>query len=117
MALHGGRWTSETDRGRYRGKGAAQALHLPGNPSCVLPLTSRGEAGPGRWDQVQLDSLSFLLHRLLDDAMSGKYLHDNFTLPCPPGLRIPEEVGYTITPNTLKVLELSLTLEVGGWGV
>lgn len=77
-------------------------------------FSSRGEDGPGRWDQVQLDSLSSLLHRLLDDAMSGKYLHDGFTLPCPPGLRIPEEVGYTITPNTLKVLELSLTLEVAG---
>lgn len=36
--------------------------------------------------------------------MSGKYLHDGFTLPCPPGLKIPEENGYTITPNTLKVL-------------
>lgn len=35
--------------------------------------------------------------------MSGKYLHDGFTLPCPPGLNIPEEDGYTITPNTLKV--------------
>lgn len=36
--------------------------------------------------------------------MSGKYLHDGFTLPCPPGLKIPEEDGYTITPNTLKVV-------------
>lgn len=35
--------------------------------------------------------------------MSGKYLHDGFSLPCPPGLKIPEEDGYTITPNTLKV--------------
>lgn len=35
--------------------------------------------------------------------MSGKYLHDGFTLPCPPGLNIPDENGYTITPNTLKV--------------
>lgn len=42
-------------------------------------------------------------HRLLESAMSGKYLHDGFTLPCPPGLNIPEEDGYTITPNTLKV--------------
>ena len=50
--------------------------------------------------------------------MSGQYLHDGFTLPCPPGLKIPEEEGYTITPNTLKVLELRLTLETGGvsWG-
>lgn len=38
--------------------------------------------------------------------MSGKYLHDGFTLPCPPGLKIPEEDGYTITPNTLKTLVL-----------
>ncbi|XP_072678263.1 proprotein convertase subtilisin/kexin type 7 isoform X3 [Canis lupus baileyi] len=44
--------------------------------------------------------------RLLESAMSGKYLHDGFTLPCPPGLKIPEEDGYTITPNTLKTLVL-----------
>ncbi|XP_066228754.1 proprotein convertase subtilisin/kexin type 7 isoform X1 [Saccopteryx leptura] len=59
--------------------------------------------------------------RLLEGAMSGKYLHDGFTLPCPPGLKIPEEGGYTITPNTLKVLELRLTLEARwagvSWGV
>ncbi|XP_074072858.1 proprotein convertase subtilisin/kexin type 7 [Macrotis lagotis] len=44
--------------------------------------------------------------RQLEDAMSGKYLHDGFSLPCPPGLEIPEEVGYTMTPNTLKTLML-----------
>ncbi|XP_069411377.1 proprotein convertase subtilisin/kexin type 7 isoform X2 [Ovis canadensis] len=44
--------------------------------------------------------------RLLESAMSGKYLHDGFTLPCPPGLNIPDENGYTITPNTLKTLVL-----------
>ncbi|XP_010627685.1 proprotein convertase subtilisin/kexin type 7 isoform X2 [Fukomys damarensis] len=44
--------------------------------------------------------------RLLESAMSGRYLHDSFTLPCPPGLEIPEEDGYTITPNTLKTLVL-----------
>ncbi|XP_052508241.1 proprotein convertase subtilisin/kexin type 7 isoform X2 [Budorcas taxicolor] len=44
--------------------------------------------------------------RLLESAMSGKYLHDSFTLPCPPGLNIPDENGYTITPNTLKTLVL-----------
>lgn len=44
--------------------------------------------------------------RLLESAMSGKYLHDGFSLPCPPGLNIPEEDGYTITPNTLKTLVL-----------
>ncbi|XP_062053069.1 proprotein convertase subtilisin/kexin type 7 isoform X3 [Lepus europaeus] len=43
---------------------------------------------------------------LLESAMSGKYLHDGFSLPCPPGLNIPEEDGYTITPNTLKTLVL-----------
>lgn len=43
---------------------------------------------------------------LLESAMSGKYLHDDFTLPCPPGLKIPEEDGYSITPNTLKTLVL-----------
>lgn len=45
--------------------------------------------------------------------MSGKYLHEGFTLPCPPGLKIPEEDGYTITPNTLKVPELGLILGAG----
>ncbi|XP_063527564.1 proprotein convertase subtilisin/kexin type 7 isoform X2 [Pongo pygmaeus] len=44
--------------------------------------------------------------RLLESAMSGRYLHDDFALPCPPGLKIPEEDGYTITPNTLKTLVL-----------
>ncbi|XP_045139506.1 proprotein convertase subtilisin/kexin type 7 [Echinops telfairi] len=44
--------------------------------------------------------------RLLERAMSGKYLQDGFSLPCPPGLKIPEEDGYTITPNTLKTLVL-----------
>ncbi|KAK2509681.1 hypothetical protein MC885_011437 [Smutsia gigantea] len=44
--------------------------------------------------------------KLLESAMSGKYLDDGFTLPCPPGLKIPEEDGYTITPNTLKTLVL-----------
>lgn len=58
--------------------------------------------------------MSFLLHRLLESAMSGKYLHDGFTLPCPPGLKIPEEDGYTITPNTLKVRGPVLQLQLGG---
>lgn len=58
--------------------------------------------------------MSFLLHRLLESAMSGKYLHDGFTLPCPPGLKIPEEDGYTITPNTLKVRGPGLQLQLGG---
>lgn len=45
--------------------------------------------------------------------MSGKYLHDGFTLPCPPGLKIPEEDGYTITPNTLKVRGPKPKLQAG----
>lgn len=35
--------------------------------------------------------------------MSGQYLSSDFSLPCPPGLDIPEERRYTITANTLKV--------------
>lgn len=35
--------------------------------------------------------------------MSGQYLSSDFSLPCPPGLDIPEEQRYTITANTLKV--------------
>lgn len=35
--------------------------------------------------------------------MSGQYLRGDFSLPCPPGLDIPEEQRYTITANTLKV--------------
>ena len=59
----------------------------------------------GRWYRYHVGSmsLSFLSFSLLESAMSGKYLHDDFTLPCPPGLKIPEEDGYIITPNTLKV--------------
>lgn len=41
--------------------------------------------------------------RLLEEAMSGQYLSGDFSLPCPPGLDIPEEQRYTITANTLKV--------------
>ncbi|XP_075579316.1 proprotein convertase subtilisin/kexin type 7 [Pelecanus crispus] len=44
--------------------------------------------------------------RLLEDAMSGRYLSSDFSLPCPPGLEIPEEQRYTITANTLKTLLL-----------
>ncbi|PKU31142.1 proprotein convertase subtilisin kexin type 7 [Limosa lapponica baueri] len=44
--------------------------------------------------------------RLLEEAMSGQYLSSNFSLPCPPGLEIPEEQRYTITANTLKTLLL-----------
>nr|XP_008019182.2 proprotein convertase subtilisin/kexin type 7-like [Chlorocebus sabaeus] len=38
--------------------------------------------------------------------MSRKHLHDDFALPCLPGLKIPEGDGYAITPNTLKTLVL-----------
>ncbi|XP_075298393.1 proprotein convertase subtilisin/kexin type 7 [Opisthocomus hoazin] len=44
--------------------------------------------------------------RLLEEAMSGQYLRSDFSLPCPPGLEIPEEQHYTITANTLKTLLL-----------
>lgn len=77
-----------------------------------------------RWENQAQEGvpISFVLHRLLESAMSGKYLHDGFTLPCPPGLKIPEEDGYTITPNTLKVRGPSLQLQAGGqagvsWGI
>lgn len=35
--------------------------------------------------------------------MSGQYLSSDFSLPCPPGLDIPEQQRFTITANTLKV--------------
>uniref|UniRef100_A0A8V5GUS8 Uncharacterized protein n=1 Tax=Melopsittacus undulatus TaxID=13146 RepID=A0A8V5GUS8_MELUD len=44
--------------------------------------------------------------RLLEEAMSGQYLSSDFSLPCPPGLEIPEEQRFTITANTLKTLLL-----------
>ncbi|KAM9519708.1 proprotein convertase subtilisin/kexin type 7 isoform 1-T2 [Guaruba guarouba] len=44
--------------------------------------------------------------RLLEEAMSGQYLSSDFSLPCPPGLEIPEEQHFTITANTLKTLLL-----------
>lgn len=50
------------------------------------------------------DSLIFpAADRLVQDAMSGKYLDGNFSLPCPPGLRIPPEVISPFTSNNLKV--------------
>ncbi|XP_061870106.1 proprotein convertase subtilisin/kexin type 7 [Colius striatus] len=44
--------------------------------------------------------------RQLEEAMSGQFLSSDFSLPCPPGLDIPEEQHYTITANTLKTLLL-----------
>lgn len=90
---------SATVRGQglgTRGTSALSALGLPSLFSCKTE---------GRWYRRHVSSLflSFLPCSLLESAMSGKYLRDDFTLPCPPGLKIPEEDGYTITPNTLKV--------------
>ncbi|KAM9299047.1 proprotein convertase subtilisin/kexin type 7 [Gastrophryne carolinensis] len=44
--------------------------------------------------------------RLVEMAQSGQFLNDNFSLPCPPGLEIPEQERYTITNNTLRTLML-----------
>ncbi|XP_030008212.1 proprotein convertase subtilisin/kexin type 7 [Sphaeramia orbicularis] len=44
--------------------------------------------------------------RLVEDAMSGKYLDSNFSLPCPPGLDIPPEIVSPFTSNSLKFLLL-----------
>ncbi|XP_054651117.1 proprotein convertase subtilisin/kexin type 7 isoform X3 [Dunckerocampus dactyliophorus] len=44
--------------------------------------------------------------RLVEEAMSGKYLDTNFTLPCPPGLDIPSEIINPFTSNSLKFLLL-----------
>ncbi|KAM9853402.1 proprotein convertase subtilisin/kexin type 7 isoform 2-T2 [Aulostomus maculatus] len=43
---------------------------------------------------------------LVEDAMSGKYLDSNFSLPCPPGLDIPPEIVSPFTSNSLKFLLL-----------
>ncbi|XP_041797138.1 proprotein convertase subtilisin/kexin type 7 isoform X2 [Chelmon rostratus] len=44
--------------------------------------------------------------RLVEEAMSGKYLDSNFSLPCPPGLDIPPEIISPFTSNNLKFLLL-----------
>ncbi|TKS81358.1 Proprotein convertase subtilisin/kexin type 7 [Collichthys lucidus] len=44
--------------------------------------------------------------KLVEDAMSGKYLDSNFSLPCPPGLDIPPEIISPFTSNNLKSLLL-----------
>ncbi|KAM8927687.1 proprotein convertase subtilisin/kexin type 7 [Pelodytes ibericus] len=44
--------------------------------------------------------------RLVEDAQSGQYLNSNFSLPCPPGLKISEQANYVITNNTLRTLML-----------
>ncbi|XP_011481371.1 proprotein convertase subtilisin/kexin type 7 [Oryzias latipes] len=43
---------------------------------------------------------------LVKEAMSGKYLDSNFSLPCPPGLDIPSEIIRPFTSNSLKFLLL-----------
>uniref|UniRef100_A0A3P8W982 Proprotein convertase subtilisin/kexin type 7 n=1 Tax=Cynoglossus semilaevis TaxID=244447 RepID=A0A3P8W982_CYNSE len=44
--------------------------------------------------------------RLVEEAMSGKFLDDSFSLPCPPGLKIPPETVSPFTSNNLKFLLL-----------
>ncbi|XP_056229747.1 proprotein convertase subtilisin/kexin type 7 [Seriola aureovittata] len=44
--------------------------------------------------------------RLVEEAMSGKYLDSSFSLPCPPGLDIPPEIVNPFTSNNLKFLLL-----------
>ncbi|KAM9733294.1 proprotein convertase subtilisin/kexin type 7 [Menidia menidia] len=44
--------------------------------------------------------------KLVEEAMSGKYLDSSFSLPCPPGLEIPPEIISPFTSNSLKFLLL-----------
>uniref|UniRef100_A0A8C6T8S1 Proprotein convertase subtilisin/kexin type 7 n=1 Tax=Neogobius melanostomus TaxID=47308 RepID=A0A8C6T8S1_9GOBI len=44
--------------------------------------------------------------RLVKDAMSGKYLDDSFSPPCPPGLDVPPEIVSPFTSNSLRFLLL-----------
>ncbi|KAM6959275.1 LOW QUALITY PROTEIN: proprotein convertase subtilisin/kexin type 7 [Aplochiton taeniatus] len=44
--------------------------------------------------------------RLVEEAMSGRYLDSSFSLPCPPGLDIPPEMVSPFTSNSLKSLLL-----------
>ncbi|KAK1899420.1 Proprotein convertase subtilisin/kexin type 7 [Dissostichus eleginoides] len=44
--------------------------------------------------------------RLVEEAMSGKFLDSSFSLPCPPGLDIPPEIISPFTSNSLKFLLL-----------
>ncbi|XP_063167418.1 proprotein convertase subtilisin/kexin type 7 isoform X2 [Candoia aspera] len=54
------------------------------------------------WTPMQIQERQ----RLLEKAMSGQFLNKDFVLPCPLGLRIPEQEPYAITANTLKTLML-----------
>ncbi|XP_078055095.1 proprotein convertase subtilisin/kexin type 7-like isoform X2 [Mustelus asterias] len=44
--------------------------------------------------------------RVVEEAMSGQFLNDSFSLPCPPGLEISDQEWNYMTPNTLKILLL-----------
>lgn len=44
--------------------------------------------------------------RLVKEAMSGKFLDDSFSLPCPPGLDVPAEIVSPFTSNSLRFLLL-----------
>lgn len=44
--------------------------------------------------------------RLVEEAMGGQFLSNNFSLPCPPGLDIPPEKVNPLTSNSLKSLLL-----------
>lgn len=44
--------------------------------------------------------------RVVEEAMSGQFLNDSFSLPCPPGLEIADQEWNYMTPNTLKMLLL-----------
>lgn len=50
------------------------------------------------------------IDRLVEEAMTGKYLHSNFSLPCPPGLDLPPEITKPFTSNNLKVNSAAFTL-------
>uniref|UniRef100_A0A7N8Y1Q5 Proprotein convertase subtilisin/kexin type 7 n=1 Tax=Mastacembelus armatus TaxID=205130 RepID=A0A7N8Y1Q5_9TELE len=50
--------------------------------------------------------------RLVEEAMSGKYLDSNFSLPCPPGLDVPPEIVSPFTSNSLKVKPTPITQDV-----
>ncbi|XP_078388718.1 proprotein convertase subtilisin/kexin type 7 isoform X2 [Cetorhinus maximus] len=44
--------------------------------------------------------------RVVEEAMSGQFLNDSYSLPCPPGLEISDQEWNYMTPNTLKMLLL-----------
>lgn len=87
----------------HRGQGQTKVLpHCPGqtldglSPSPVYTLHQRNRSC---FDSLILPAAD----RMVQDAMSGKYLDSSFSLPCPPGLRIPPEVISPFTSNNLKV--------------